>query len=231
MIHLDIRTKVAILLVVGIGTYLSQSLWFEAAAMVCIGVLQLSFGRKYFSKVLFLLYVVFLLLQLLLLPLLPEMLATILSIPIVLFRKSFPTLLVLVLIVKTTKVSELIATMDKMRTPKAATVTIAVTIRYFPAIVEEWGYIRDAMRLRPVTSKRHNPFKRIAAYTECCLVPLLISASKTADELAAAAITRGIEAPGQRTCRGYHSLEATDFVMFGVCAVFLALAVAVKVVG
>ncbi|MGL6201892.1 MAG: energy-coupling factor transporter transmembrane component T [Lachnospiraceae bacterium] len=222
---LDIRTKTLILLVLGIGTYIAKNIWFEIVSILCISVLQLSFGRKQVSTKLIFAYIFFLAVQFLLLPLLPEMVATILSIPVVQFRKVFPIAMVLMLIIKTTKVNEVISTMNKMKMPKAATITIAVTIRYFPTIAEEWRHIWDSMRLRAVAAHIQNPFKRILVFMECCIVPLIISASKTADELTAAAITRGIENPGTGTCCGYHALRMVDYIMMGVCAVFLVFAI------
>lgn len=133
--------------------------------------------------------------------------------------------MVLMLIIKTTKVNEVISTMNKMKMPKAATITIAVTIRYFPTIAEEWRHIWDSMRLRAVAAHIQNPFKRILVFMECCIVPLIISASKTADELTAAAITRGIENPGTGTCCGYHALRIVDYIVIGACAIFLAFAI------
>ena len=41
-----------------------------------------------------------------------------------------------------------------------ATITLAVTLRYFPAIVEEWSHIREAMRLRPIASAQKKTIKK-----------------------------------------------------------------------
>ena len=64
------------------------------------------------------------------------------------------------------------------------------TLRYFPAIREEVGYIRDAMKLRDI---------RGLARLECTVMPLMVSATETAEELSAAAVTRGIENPARKT--------------------------------
>ena len=61
---------------------------------------------------------------------------------------------------------------------------------FFPALKLESGYIRDAMKLRHIRG-----FKKI----ECLLVPTMISALQTAEELSAAAVTRGIENPAPKT--------------------------------
>lgn len=105
-----------------------------------------------------------------------------------------------------------------------------VTLRYFPAIVEEWSHIREAMRLRPIASRQKSIPKKIAVNVECYLVPLFIAASKTADELAAAALTRGIENPTQRTCRGYHQISRIDIFLIILCGLIIFTAGIAKVV-
>lgn len=228
---LDIRTKTVILLTVSICTFVVNSIWMEFACMVIIGGIQLSFGKKMVSKYLILMYLAMLATQCFVLPVVPEMAQVILSIPVVQFRKMMPLAMVFLLIIRTTKVNELIATLTKMKAPRSATITLAVTLRYFPAIVEEWRYIKDAMKLRSVTAGERNPFMKIIRGAECYIVPLLISASKTADELAAAAITRGIENPAERTCRGYHKFGLEDYIVAGFCIIAAATTCVLKVVG
>ena len=82
-------------------------------------------------------------------------------------------------------------------------VAISVTLRYFPAIREEVGYIRDAMKLRDI---------RGLARLECTVMPLMVSATETAEELSAAAVTRGIENPARKTSAVSLRLSLLDFL-------------------
>ena len=94
------------------------------------------------------------------------------------------------LVVKTISLRRFIVGLRKLRVPQKLIIPISVTLRYFPAIKEETGYIRDAMRLRDV---------RGLEKIEALVVPLMVSATETAEELSAAAVTRGIENPTQKT--------------------------------
>lgn len=228
--YLDIRTLFFLLITAGMTIYIANNLWFELFFMCVAGLLQIAAGKRVFSKRVFLIYLVLFMTQLLLIPALPEMPATLLSIPVVQFRKMFPAAMILILIVRTTKVNKLIATMNKIGAPKSATITIAVTIRYFPVIVEEWRYIKDAMSIRQIKSNRSRPFKRLRQWFECYMVPLVISASKTADDLSAAAITRGIENPHPATCRGYRPMGKRDYAVLGLCVLIFGAAITVKAV-
>lgn len=160
MMKLDIRTKIIILLTVSICTFIVNTLWIEVFFMIALSAIQLASGKRVFSRWLLSAYVIFFFAQCVILPLMPELLEAILSVIAVQFRTMIPLLMGIFLIVRTTKVNELIATMTKMKTPKPATITLAVTVRYFPAIVEEWSHIREAMRLRPIASAQKNLLKK-----------------------------------------------------------------------
>ena len=124
------------------------------------------------------------------LPVSPEIIATSFSIFLNYARRMFPCLMVGSLMVKTISLRRFIVGLRKLRVPQKLIIPISVTLRYFPAIKEETGYIRDAMRLRDV---------RGLEKIEALVVPLMVSATETAEELSAAAVTRGIENPAQKT--------------------------------
>ena len=66
--------------------------------------------------------------------------------------------------------------------------------------------------------------KGIEKKIECTVVPLLMSATGTADELSAAAITRGIENPVKKTCIIDLRFHVQDFICLVIGCVFIALA-------
>ena len=227
MLRLDIRTKIIILLTISTSTFIVNTLWIEVLCVIILSGMQLAFGKKVFSKWLVFAYVILFFAQCTILPLMPTVVEAALSVIVVQFRSMIPLVMGILMIVRTTKVNELIATMTKMKIPKPATITLAVTLRYFPAIVEEWSHIREAMRLRPIASTQKSIPKKIAVNVECYL---FIAASKTADELTAAALTRGIENPTQRTCRGYHQISRIDIFIIILCVIIVFTAGIAKVV-
>ena len=166
MLRLDIRTKIIILLTISTSTFIVNTLWIEVLCVIILSGMQLAFGKKVFSKWLVFAYVILFFAQCTLLPLMPTVVEAALSVIVVQFRSMIPLLMGILMIVRTTKVNELIATMTKMKIPKPATITLAVTLRYFPAIVEEWSHIREAMRLRPIASTQKSIPKKIAVNVE-----------------------------------------------------------------
>lgn len=228
-IHFDVRTKVMLLLVVGICTFIVNTLPFEAGIVLFISVLQLLAGREILCKSFLLCYLAFVAVQLFVLPVLPDTIAMILSVPVVSFRKMFPCMMAILFLIKTTKVNEAISTMNKMHLPKAVAVTFAVTLRYIPVLGEELHRIRDAMKIRELSVRNLGIMRGIAKMAECYLVPVLISATKTAENLSAAAITRGIENPSLGTCRGYRKMAWQDYVLLLLEAVLIFVSVYLKV--
>lgn len=228
----DIRSKFILLFAANISVFLFNDLLMEAVCIAFIFLVQYMTGRKNAAWVIVLLYGVLVGIQLYVLPLLPSLLKAVLSVPVVQFRKMFPLLMVFILIIRTTKVSEIIATMEKMHISKSVTVSLAVTIRYFPTMFEEWISIKEAMSIRRISTFHLNPVRFLKRVLQYYLVPLLISATKTIDELSAAAVTRGIDNPGERSCWKYRSMGIQDGVLMlaSVCLVLFAVTKRINII-
>lgn len=103
-------------------------------------------------------------------------------------------------LIATTSVSKFLAAITKLRLSKGLTIALAVTLRYFPTMREEWASIRDAMALRGISASAAGLISHPIQTMEHVYVPLLVSASRISDEITQAAITRGIEHTGERSC-------------------------------
>ncbi len=135
------------------------------------------------------------------------------------------------LVISTTKVGEFLSAMARLHIPKKLTIPIAVMLRYLPTIGEDWRCIKNAMRLRDVSPTLWGFLKAPAMTVSCIYVPLLTAASKAADELSIASVTRGIENPKPRTCLVKIKMRAADFLVMALFAAFLAAGVVWKAVG
>lgn len=97
--------------------------------------------------------------------------------------------------VTTMTVSEFTASMERMHVTEKLTIPLSVMFRFFPTVGEEYASIKDAMEMRGILFGGKHPFKIL----EYRMVPLLSSCVKIADELSAAALTRGLGSPIKRT--------------------------------
>lgn len=116
-----------------------------------------------------------------------------------LVHKVYPVCMLSTLILSTTKVGELLSAMSYARISKKITIPLAVMLRYIPTVREDWMYIKDSMCLRGISPSFFGFIKNPALTIECIYSPMIIMASKAADELTIASITRGIESPKKRT--------------------------------
>lgn len=104
--------------------------------------------------------------------------------------------------ISSTKVSEFITSMENINVPKEIIIPLSVVFRYVPSVYDEIKSITNAMKMRGfglTVKSLKSPLKMIEFY----MIPILISAVKTSDELSAASLTRGLSNPRKRT----HLLE------------------------
>ncbi len=136
------------------------------------------------------------------------------------FRMFIPVIMVFMLMIKTTRVSEFTAAFDKMHLPDEITIPFSVMFRFFPTIGEEWENIQNAMKFRGLSLNLKNLLTRPALVYECTMVPLLADTVMIADELSAAALSRGLGGDKKRTCMAEVRLRFPDYL---VMAAALAL--------
>ena len=117
-------------------------------------------------------------------------------------------------LLSTTTVSEFIASMERMHISEKIVIPLSVIFRFFPTIREEYHAISDAMKMRGIRLGGKHP----ALMIEYRLIPLMISVVKIGDELSAAALTRGLGAPGKRTNVCRIGFEIQDFILIILCA-------------
>ena len=116
------------------------------------------------------------------------------------------------------RIGDLIAAMQNMHTPKGLTVTLAVVFRYLPTVKDEFVQIQNAMRLRGINPTFGNIICHPLKTIEYAIVPLVIRSMKVADELAASAMTRGLDLQVERTSYRNVRLRVADVLATGVLA-------------
>ena len=208
----DPRAGLFILLLANIGMFLertgSQGIALTGVIIVVLivyGCSKIAAGGAGFLLMLYCL-------QTFVLPASPIAFTALFSVFVNMTRRMLPCLLTGTLLVKKCSVHEFVAALRKMHLPQNLITAMAVTVRYFPAISEEVRHIKDAMKLQRISAGRK---------IECYLVPIMLSATKTAEELSAAAAVRGIDNPKKKTCAVEISFSFTDIF----CMLFTAIAV------
>jgi len=120
-----------------------------------------------------------------------------------------PCLITAWYVIRTTKIDEFMSAMQKMKLPDGITISLAVVMRFFPTIKEEYSSISDAMKMRGISFGGGNAAKMI----EYRMIPLLFSCVNIGDELSAAAITRGLGGKVKRTSVEELRLRFIDWLL------------------
>ena len=145
-------------------------------------------------------------------------LSTLACLVFIAFRKFFFCIMSADFFVSTTEINVMIASLEKIRVPQVIIIPLAVLVRFFPTVKEEWNHIRTAMRMRNIGTGAGQILLHPIKAMEYMIVPLLFSTVKIGEELAAAALARGLGMHNKRTNLWRVSLKMADYLVM-VCSV------------
>ena len=229
-LHLDPRTKLFLILLCVLSAMFAPSLYFQFALVVLIGLLAAICGKLRYALRGIIAYGLICLFTIWCMGVLTGTWRAMFVAFLGLVHKVYACGMLAGLVIATTKVGEFLSAMARLHVPKKLTIPIAVMLRYLPTIREDWHYIKDAMRLRDVSPTFGGFLKAPAMTVNCIYVPLLTAASKAADELSIASVTRGIEDPKPRTCLVDIQMRSADWLVMALFAAFLAAEIVWKAV-
>ncbi len=230
-LHLDPRTKLFLILLCVLSAVFAPNLYFQFALVALIALLAALSGKWRYALRGTIAYAVICVFTVWCTGVLTGTWRTMFVAFLGLVYKVYACGMLAGLVISTTKVGEFLSAMARLHIPKKLTIPIAVMLRYLPTIGEDWRCIKNAMRLRDVSPTLWGFLKAPAMTVSCIYVPLLTAASKAADELSIASVTRGIENPKPRTCLVKIKMRAADFLVMALFAAFLAAGVVWKAVG
>ena len=129
-------------------------------------------------------------------------------------------------ITRTTKISEMIEALNRMKVPRSISIPFSVLLRFAPTMGYELKALRENMRIRGVIKNKffvlRNPIK-YAAYT---LVPLLMRMIKVSDELSASALIRGLDSGDNRVTIVELRFKVMDLIAM-IIGIFAVISVVV----
>mgnify|MGYP001403590125 CR=1 FL=1 len=213
---IDPRTAILLLLAANVVSFLQGSLFIEIPFILflCVILLMCDCRKAVFKWCAT--YIGVILCQYILFPLTSKVFLTSYSIIFVYLRKILPCLMVGTIIVKKLKLSYIKFGLERWNFPRRVIIPMLITVRYIPSIIEERKHIKDAMKIRDIKG-----FSKI----EYTLVPLIMSAINTSDELSAAAVTRGIENPCQKTSIIDIKMKTFDYTALTISFIFMSLSI------
>lgn len=214
-LNFDPRTKIMLLVLCVLSAMTVPSLKYEFILIVLIAFFGIMCGKIRYSLIGTILYLALYCFAVYYLQDSTGTMHTMLIAWLSLIFKVYPCCMLTGIVINTTKVNEFLSAMNKAHISKKLVIPMAVMLRYIPTICEDWHYIKDAMHLRGVSPSIKGFIKNPSMTIKCCYVPLLMAASKAADELSVAAVTRGIENPHPRTCLVQICFYTRDILITG----------------
>lgn len=197
-VQIDPRTKILFCILINIVIY---SYIEKTYLMLFIGfafVLLFYYSEYRTIKTYVLIYTVMTAFHILT-PYIPRLIVRLLTPTIVGLEMFFPFILYGTLLVKTSKISDVVNVLDKMYCPNVLIIPFLVLLRFFPTIHQEVVHISNAMKLRGLNFGLRSLFTKPVKTIEYLYVPLLYSMVKSGNELTVASLTRGLGGEKRRT--------------------------------
>ena len=210
---LDPRAGIWLLLLANISTFCERYAW-QGIAMSGMFLLLLVLYQQYSAAGKgALLIVIFRLLLKYVFPLCPRLINMVFPVLLNYTLRMMPCILAGILLVRNASMQKMVAAMRALHLPQGFITAISTTLRYFPAIREEFGHVRAAAKLQNIP---------LSERLEATVVPIMMSAVSTSDEIAAAAVVRGIENPCRKTSYIRLRITASDWLVMALAALCTA---------
>lgn len=119
--------------------------------------------------------------------------------------------LVSVLISKYTS-AQLLSALESMRIPRVLVVAVTITLKYIPTFKREFSYIKESMRLRGIAFTWKHPVRSFQYF----IVPQLFRCAALSEEVTAAGLVKGIDAPCRRSSYYEQKLRFTDIFCLAI---------------
>ncbi len=219
-LKLDPRTKIIILVLISFMVFNEVPLYISGILVLVPFICLFFSNRIKLALGYILIYIVAKYVQAYFLPNATGIIAILLVMFSYTATRMLPILIMGYYTITTTKVSEFITSMEKCNIPKEISIPLSVIFRYIPSVYEEIKSITNAMKMRGFGLKSlKNPLKLIEFY----MIPILVSAIKTADELSAASLTRGLSNPKSRTHLIEVKLNKIDYALVAISFIGLGI--------
>ena len=229
-LYLDARTKIILCLTVSFLMFSCEYtgvMRFVLPVLAAVPFVSFLILRRYRKAAVYgMVYVLCLMLPMLLRQLDAPVFSIISGALAAIFTQMLPGLAMFDVLLSSTTVSEFIGAMDGFHISKKFSVPVSVMFRFFPTIREEYGMIRDALRLRGGGGLEH-PLEML----EYRMVPLLTELMQVGNELSASAMTRGLDTPEKRSNVCPMGFRVQDIAVFLLCVAVVSLFIFAKVTG
>lgn len=217
-VTIDVRTKIILLFFTNILLLLHISDGYECLLMIGLGLLFFLEGDRKRA-----LYYVISFLALIILEdylLSPEYVTSYIALFLVGVRRFLPCFMIGGSILKGS-VHEFIVAMRTWHMPEGLLIAIAVMMRFLPTIKEHYRMIYDSLKIRGIFTSRWMIIRHPLMFFEYILVPLLMNATRIAQDLTIASMTKGVASQKRKTSYMTYRFGLVDYAAYGFMVIFV----------
>lgn len=217
-VTIDVRTKIILLFFTNILLLLHISDGYECLLMIGLGLLFFLEGDRKRA-----LYYVIPFLALIVLEdylLSPEYVTSYIALFLVGGRRFLPCFMIGGSILKGS-VHEFIVAMRTWHMPEGLLIAIAVMMRFLPMIKEHYRMICDSLKIRGIFTSRWMIIRHPLMFFEYILVPLLMNATRIAQDLTIASMTKGVASQNRKTSYMTYRFGLVDYAAYGFMVIFV----------
>ena len=136
----------------------------------------------------------------------------------IVLAQSVPCIALAAMLISKYNSAQLLSALETMHIPRVIVVAVTITLKYIPTFRREFGYITESMRLRGISFTWKKPIKSFQYF----IVPQLFRCAALAEEVTAAGIVKGIDAPMKRSSYYEEKIRVTDIMILLVFALGIA---------
>lgn len=224
MTFLDVRTKISLLFFANYLLITRVRAFYEIALVLLLAGLFIKAGQVKKAVIYLLIFFGFWLIDHYLITHLSGNLLSFLSMLAVGGRLMLPCFMAGSYLLATTSLHEFMVGLRKWRIPEPVLLVLAVMFRFLPTIPEDYRNICRALTLRGIFLTKLDILVHPIAFFEYVTVPLLMSASRTAQDLTVASLTKAISSQTQKTSYKQYTWTWRDgLVLTGLLACVLLI--------
>ena len=137
---------------------------------------------------------------------------------LIVLAQSVPCLVLASVLVSKYNSAELLAALETMRIPRMMVVAVTITLKYIPTFSREFKLIKESMRLRGIEFTLKKPIRSFKYF----VVPQLFRCAALAEEVTAAGMVKGIDAPVRRSSYFEERVRWSDAMIMVIFVLGLA---------
>lgn len=128
------------------------------------------------------------------------------------FKTVFLPICAGIILVGSSKVSELITFLRKIKVPSNIILVLAVIFRFFPVMISDYKRIKNALKMKGIGTSKFYYVRHPIQFVEYIFVPYVIISTNIANELALSCICRGLEENKQATSIVKLKFKIQDYI-------------------